>query len=558
MNCTEARHLIVPCILGELDRDSHEWGEIHDHLTVCQECAGEYQDSESVVRFICSHRTEFAEALREADAQRTDAEQIRSSWQCIDAKLNAIETFEKKSRPIRRLLHYRGAMAAAACIVLGLLAWRFVCVTQPRGETPPRQRSRPFTIELLAPGGPSPIEPGSQIVTSEGQVKKLLINRDLCMLVNSSTTLSIRPHSEGAALGSLVDLRSGEIFARVCDDGYPFVVRTAHGQAVVEGTTLDVRATDEATTLVVVEGKVHFASKQGFVRVQAGQTSTILGRSRPSAPERCDWKPLVAWTAHSAARIVAARQQHPNATAWMADAFPTDASGAPDIERIDVDRWLEKKRDWFEREFPWIFELQRALAGEGHEVDYARLLVESGDLWPFTVLQTPYGRIATPDAQGLRAIAATYGFDQHWLREHVSALGDDAGDHPSYPIPAEIFARWAASFEAAQDSPGTLSTTLLLNSLHAATYLANTRTLVWLYTQHVEDDPVAADADRLSALLRRDVAIANDLIEQFIQLLAAPYDHLCDEYRQLLQAIQQNITEIAYIEGGIQECWKAD
>ena len=558
MNCTEARDLIVPCILGDLDRGSHEWAEIRDHLALCRDCAEQYQDSESIVQFICSHRAEFAQALREADAQRADAEQIRSSWQSIDAKLDAMEASETTSWRTRRLLRCGPAMAAAACIVLGLLAWRFVSVTQPQGETPPPQRSRPFTIELLAPGGPSPIEPGSQIVASEGQVKKLLVNREHCVLVNSNTRLFIRPYSQEAALGSLVELRSGEVFAHVCNDGYPFVVRTAHGQAVVEGTTLDVRATDEATTLVVVEGRVHFASKQGFVRVHAGQRSTILGRSRPSAPEQCDWKRLVAWTAHPAARTVAAGRQHPNVTTPMADVSPAEASDALDIERIDVDRWLERKRDWFEREFPWIFELQRALAGEGHEIGYARLLVESGDLWPFTVSPTPHGRIAVPDAQRLAAVAATCGFDQDWLRAHVSALGDDAGDPPSYPAPAEVFAPWAASFDAAQDSPGTLSATLLLNSLHAATYLANTRTLVWLYTRHVGDDPDPDDPARLSDLLRRDVGIANDLITQFIQLLAAPYDHACEEYRQLLQAIQQNITEIAHIEGDIQECWKAD
>ena len=53
------------------------------------------------------------------------------------------------------------------------------------------------------------------------------------------------------------------------------------------------------------------------------------------------------------------------------------------LESVDYEQWVEQKREWFKQQFPWIFQLKDALAKEGVEVDYAELLIKTGDIWQF-------------------------------------------------------------------------------------------------------------------------------------------------------------------------------
>jgi hypothetical protein len=87
-------------------------------------------------------------------------------------------------------------------------------------------------------------------------------------------------------------------------------------------------------------------------------------------------------------------------------------SGPVDLESIDYNAWVRDKRDWFEREFPWIFELQAALGQEGIELDYPRLLIETGNIRRFAYPAASPTRILSLNPNSLLKTAAAYGLDK--------------------------------------------------------------------------------------------------------------------------------------------------
>ena len=114
-------------------------------------------------------------------------------------------------------------------------------------------------IKMLSDDGVTLIPSGGQIASMDS-LKTLLINEKHRIVLNSDTVVSFEPLALSDKVGCLVKLASGRIYAHVKHDGNLFVVATTHGQAVITGTTFDVKTTDTGTTLVVADGSVKFES----------------------------------------------------------------------------------------------------------------------------------------------------------------------------------------------------------------------------------------------------------------------------------------------------------
>ena len=280
----------------------------------------------------------------------------------------------------RSRFHWVWRIAAAAAVII--LAFS-LDLTTPEKPAPTEVVSVPagtIRIQMLSDDGGILIPAGRQIASVDS-LKTLVINEKHRIVLNSDTTVSLEPLAQNNRVGCLVKLASGRIYAHVEHDGNPFVVATAHGRAVITGTTFDVKATDAGTTLVVAEGSVKLESEKGVVEVTAGHISKIIAQSAPTRPVSCNTTELTAWATGQRFKPELAHIEPYSDDYDLSDLWLSMVSGPIELESINYENWIEDKRPWFKREFPWIFQLQSALAAEGIEADYTELLISSGDIW---------------------------------------------------------------------------------------------------------------------------------------------------------------------------------
>lgn len=510
MDCKEAQVLLIPHILGDLDPDSRQCHELEAHLLSCQVCAEEYETNKWVVEFIQEHKTLFAEAFETIDKKRAaEQEEIKRSWQAVQAKLAKIEAQEKQAK-LRRTL-WKVTAAAAACVVIGISAWLTLSNSKTL-EKPIMQQltvapAPSMKIELLSDTGNIAVPAGTQIKTTASELKTLIVNGRHRMVLNTETALSIEPLEDNGRLGCMIKLAAGEIFTHVEHDGNPFIVGTAHGKAIIKGTTFDVKAADAGTTLVVTEGTVQFESEQGLVEVAAGQISEIVAQSAPTKPVSCDTTELTAWATGHEIKTVLAKIRSTLDAYDLTDLWLSARSGPIDLEAINYENWIEKKRDWFKREFPWIFQLQDALKKERIEVDYPELLIQSGDVWQFVCLDVSPARFSVVDPNSLLKIASNYGFDKRWLLENVPAA-KSALEKPVLSANSftglKVFERWLKYL----DETNELEPPTPIYSFHASKYLANTRSLIWFAVKDGKYGLTDEERAEVLVLLQEEVTAA--------------------------------------------------
>ena len=95
---------------------------------------------------------------------------------------------------------------------------------------------------------------------------------------------------------------------------------------------------------------------------------------------------------------------------------------------------------------------------------------------------------------------------------------------------------------------------LLLYSLHASIYLANTRTLAWFAIKNGRSAFTAEDEAKTLDVLLSEVNTANKLTNKTISLLwRSNRGQPCDEYPQLLDDAIEDIHEIMHIEKKLAE-----
>ncbi len=544
MRCSKAQSLMDLYLADDALLGPEDKLRLEGHLRDCTPCRLTYQQGRHVVTLIQRYGqiSEDTWALLEkAQARRGPAVPLLT-------------------RTILR------ASAVAACLVIGVLGWWAISnqggsETGPEGLTGPAACSgedASLTIELASDGTRLP--PGATIQTSATEILDLVLNGRHQVAMNGGTRLSVEPLRQKGWAGCLVNLALGEVYVHVEHDGHPFVVQTAHAKAVVTGTTFDVKATQGSTTLVVAEGSVRFEAGQGVsfetsreeraVHVVAGQRSVITTiPATPSYPAACDVAALTAWASPAHRGRQVAQDLRTNDFLLDDSLLPSlRMAGPPDLEGIDYGQWIEQERDWFKVQFPWVFELKGALAGEGIEVDYPALLRQSGDLWRFAYPPAGLGRQMEPDPHGLFQAASRYGRDESWFKQQ-SFPSLRANRRVPQATGLEAFEQWAKTVEA-RINPCLLNTgsDVLLDSANACRYLVNTRTLAALAIRHRFAGVTPEVKDEVLRVLQEELQILGRCVSLSYELdLAKPNASMC-ETLQRLNTLSDGIRKVGELE----------
>jgi ferric-dicitrate binding protein FerR (iron transport regulator) len=550
MRCRRARRLIS-LYLAPHDAwlSPGERQALEAHLAVCEPCRHDYQSSREVIALLRSH------------------------WQISPntrALLAGVPT-RRIPAPSPAFRWVMRAGAAAACLLLCLLGWWQMphpgaAVVQPERSLVASGSNASRAMAPAAENAEGP--PGTGIRTPPGQIDSLVLAGRHQLVMNGGSELTVEPLVENHRIGCLVRLTCGEICVHVEHDGSRFLVETAHGRATITGTTFDVKATATDTTLVVVEGSVGFASwgslpfgktqdstswrgAAGAVQVKAGQQSTITAASRtPSPPTACDVAALTAWARRNPGGFGAS----PDALANDLRHWDLPLPAAPWIEvqtdpqEIDGAVWINENRDWFQRQFPWIFALRDALAAEGPGApagapDYPALLLRSGDIWRFAYPPAGAGRQVEPDPNSLLRAAVASGRDETWFRQQAFVREYSTG-HTGQATGAAAFERWALTLQA-QSAPGAqeVDARALRETLDACTYLVRTRTLALLLLHQDAAGTAAPMRREISASLQEELRILSWCLRLSYELgLGSPGTTSCecsDKVGSLLQGIRE-------------------
>ncbi|MCP4256958.1 MAG: hypothetical protein GY774_05435 [Planctomycetes bacterium] len=543
MRCNKAKKLISLYLAPEESWLSPEDRKaLEDHMAVCEPCREDCREGREAIDILqkCWQVSEDTAALLEKGHQ---------------GNLRGFSTRIFKQHGVYRRV---AVWAAAACLVIAVLSGlvssnREAALTGPDHSVALIGENLPLVIKL-ADGGH--IAQGTVIQTSAREIENLVLSGKHRVVMNAGTRLSIRSLLKADKAGCIVSLALGEVNVHVEHDGHPFIVQTAHGRAVVTGTTFDVKATNADTTLVVAEGSVRFESEKGHVEVASGQISKIIANSAPTSPVSCNAAELTAWAAAYELKPTLAKIQSISDDYGLTDIRLSAISGPIELERINYEDWVEEKRDWFKREFPWIFQLKDALAKEGIEVDYSELLIKSGDIWQFVYPQNSPQQLSAPYFDLLLKTVSKYGFDEQWIMANIPAAQyalSTAAAAIDKLTGLEAVKAWVARFEQVRKSPEIIDSEVLLYSLHASTYLANTRALAWLITKNGGHAIRAENEAEVLDLFHREVKTAQKITDQTTKLLwIFCQTQTCDEYQALVDIIE-NINEIENIEKKILE-----
>jgi len=478
MTCKQAGLAMALHIANDPDMPEKRHLAFERHLENCPKCTKEYKESKFIIELVKQHwkvSEETLELIEKAGRNYKPKMTVEEGWQDLCQRCPDLAE-SSKPKSIQLFLHIS---AAAACLVIGVLTW-LVFSNYSKQQIPPQNSSPEQVVSALKPSvkvelvtntGNVLISSGQQ-VTSAGQLKTLLINGKHRMMMNINTVLAVEPLIEKSNIGCLVKLASGQIYTHVQHDGNPFVVDTSNGKAVITGTTFDVKATDVSTTLVVSEGTVRFESEKSIVKVAAGQISEITSKSAPSIPLSCNSTELTAWaTGYKAGAALAKTELNPDP--WD---LPLSFGEKPIVlAETDYKQWVEQKREWFKKDFPWIFELKDALAKEGIKADYPELLIKSGDVWQFVCLQKSPAKFSVPDFESLLKVASSYGFDKEWLLKNVLTAKTVQNKSLLLQNPTGL----AALEQLLKYVNGTEDTPYYLYPSDACKYLAETRSLIW-------------------------------------------------------------------------------
>lgn len=540
MRCRTARELISLHVApGESWLGAKERQALEAHLAVCEPCRRDYRESRQAIDLLREYWqiSEDTKALLRKDRHGASGKTIK----------------------LHKTWRRAGAWAmAAACLMIGAFAWwtgaeRPALVTRSEGPVASFGGDAPLVIEPAGEG--DRIAPGAPIQTSAGQIKRLVLNGRHQLVVNAQSTLAVGPLTDLGGGGCLVSLSLGEVYVHVVHDSLPFAVQTAHGRAVITGTTFCVKATEVETILSVAEGSVRFESRTGAVQVTAGQQSKVgLASQSPSLPAPCDVAGLTAWAAPS-----------PDMTggAWaVTAASDLELDGLPlvpvtevrtDASRIDYALWVEQKRGWFRQQFPWVFALREALAAEGIETDYPELLMRSREIWRFAYPPAGLGQQTEPEFDGLVAAAAHYGRGESWLKQHVPLVARFTRPSRQAAV-SKVFERWAesvddyANTDAMEPDSG-----VLLDSINALRFLVNTRTLAILQVRHAAGSPISQDKGGVAALLQEEIRVLGRCVESVNEVNLDGSDASSCECSDMLNSLAREIKKAGELEAKIRK-----
>jgi len=514
MSCREVGTFLPLFVLGGQGMTSDEYKAIKYHLQTCSRCARAYKETGFVTKLIQSQKDALIgkDLVSRPDKLEIKREPtIKESYEEFQDKCRRGKAKTRRNIEIRRLkVSLKISVSVAACFIIGVFTYlAFLAystsktIIEPVANTVSAEIPK---VELLSNNTKVLISPG-RLITSGSELKTLLINGKHKMVMNIGTSLSIEPKIINSNLGCLVKLNSGEIYTHVEHDGNPFIVQTANGKATITGTTFNIKATSNNMILVVTEGTVQLQSEKGKVSVGAGQLSEIVDSSAPTKPATCGVEKLTAWaTGHKTEPTLAQTKSNNNDNSWQ----PPLSSLRPEpieLSKTDYKSWVEEKREWFSRNFPWIFELKDALAREEIEVDYPELLIQTGDVWQFKCLndsQIP-ARFSMADFDSLLKVAVTYGFDEKWLLENVLSAKIALGQKSLLQntlTGLKAFEQLLKYTEGKEEPPYGFYIT------DACKYIAETRSLIWFAVRDGKSSLTETQRTEVLNLLQQEVIAA--------------------------------------------------
>ena len=465
MTCEAAQLLMVPVWARELGVSERQEESFSTHLNLCLACAREYEETKTLMDMLkinwgpISQKTARVLAAEDPAApasgrqkweeRPSPVEFLQKNWR-ISGDMqtltdDASPIGEKKESP-KVFGHTRIAMQVASvaaaffiCLGIGLAFWANKGVHNQETVQQTFIQNQLIVPKIAITENGLAVSSSGLLTTDGTSMRELLINGRHRLVINRDTILSIDPLVKDEKLGCLIHLRSGQILAEVEHDGNPFEVLAPHGEAVITGTVFDVKVTEQETTLIVADGSVRFESSEGRVDVGAGFQSTSQAHSRPSSPTRCDAKSLLAWANGTETLAPIEKPLLDSDYAQLVETLPLPLAypGRPiDLGLIDYEEWVASKRAWFAGQFPWIFELQEAIAmAEGYSLlavtgappahapipDYTELLLQTGDLWQIVYPHRFYKKIPIIRKESLTRVVRTYDLESAWLDQILSA-----------------------------------------------------------------------------------------------------------------------------------------
>ncbi len=386
------------------------------HLMVCSACQQEYEEDKQLIALVKTYWGPISEGTRkllekggypeqeEAPPRRTRPMTVKESWEDLKRRSPSLaEACRRQEQKNRRCRLFRGigTAAAAASILIavgigwivlqnhgdGQLADQDIVATQTKHRIP----ANAFA-ELVMSSGRQKLALG-QLVKVEDRPREILLGGKHRVVMNTNTVATFdavigQPDDQVAenevAYG--IQLAMGELYVEVVP-GHPFTVRTDNSLLKITGTKFGVLAEPGRTELTLVKGSVRFSqagTPEQWVDVTAGYASSIVDQAGPSDPHKVDALAAVAWARDFAMKNALARMELDDD---VLDSIPGSwlKPSPPDLDSLDYYAWVERNRDWFAREFPWTFRVQKYLSEQhGIEADYVELLMISGDIWQFS------------------------------------------------------------------------------------------------------------------------------------------------------------------------------
>ncbi len=601
ITCEEAQLLMMPVWANDPGVSQAEREAFEAHLLVCATCAEEYEETKWLMPLVKKYWGPISEGTRElleegdysvaeqeaTPPRRTRPMTVEESWEDLKRRSPSLaeacrrqEEKDKRHRLFRRI----GTAAAAASILVAVgIGW---IVLQNRGnsqpgpdivaiETPDKILANAFA-ELVTSTGRQKLALG-QPIKAEDQPQEIMLGGMHRVVMNRNTTATFMvthapaPEGDGSQDGAVpyeIQLAQGELYVEVVP-GHPFTVRTDNALLTITGTKFDVFAGPGRTELILVKGSVRFSQVEAsdqWVDVTAGHASSIVGQSVPTDPYKVDALAAVVWARNLALNNALAHVELDDSFLDMArDAWIQPSP--PDLDSIDYDTWLERKRDWFAREFPWIFKAQKVLREQhGIEPDYIDLLMVSGDIWQFNYPRPFDQPIPIFDPASIKRIAKHYEIEDQQLLKAAQAPSLNPATAKSQPATiglsgvrrSEVYLSalkdWQSAITSSVSSPDGLPTDLLLFNFHAGAYLANTRTAAYLWIKEGPEkaETLLADEDYrlgyLSLFVSRElqsikpltecvanqIAVAHRVVETTQELFVAPKGIGCEGQVQRL------------------------
>lgn len=598
-SCHDARRLMAFMSDNDPDLSLEERESFEQHIRICPSCAAEYEEDKQLAALLRQHWpiSDDTKKLLQSAGQDVETQEdlctcgkpyrpmtVEEGWEDLKRRCPSLAEAcrrDERKRKLRRMVWRIGNLAVAACILIavgvGFLALRNNGSDQLGLDAAMNQNGSPVAYaELVTAKGREPLALNRPITTGDqpceillGGMHRVVMNR------NAKATFSANSAQTGKNANNEtpvynIQLAGGELYVEVVP-GHPFVVNTANAQLDITGTKFDVRAEDDRTDLTLLKGSVRFSrhlaanatrSTEAFVNVTAGYTASVIGQAAPTAPRKTYALAATAW-ARNLVLSHAVATAYPDENLHLLESIQGywPRSQMPDLDSIDYVQWREEHREWFQREFPWIFQAADALKQhKGLDADYIELLMVSGDIWQFHYPRTIDQPIPVFNAAGIKQIAAYYGVEPAALLAAIAPANADINEQ-SLAQAAEEYHKamqnWQsaiASLSKKEDRDASAEkhhNDVLLFSLRAGRYLTNTRTAAWTWAQAhpAEAAKILTAWRRLGLLpaesqtlsfqdwlntLRREIAATDDIARLASELITAPPVDACDSQTKTL------------------------